>query len=265
MEFFDLVNSIIDVPNTKEEFVSILKIAEKNRNKKIINFNDSNEVKLNKKGLYILITLVNHKRFYDSLPHTEEANEFKKNGYFIVQNVTVTKDNKVKGISELCKKLFNIETKSVSLTKQELNGPHTDRQNQIHLDRAHPTIKWFLYMNDVTKKNGAFCYSKGSHVPTKEKLEFLYRVSCMSPKDPMFSSHADRDKLAAIRVAKNNNQKEDELIKEMKFEPCNPLEYNAKTLIIVDTSGFHKRGIIDKNQTRKSLLNQKGFPDWHTK
>ena len=262
MEFFDLVNSIIDTPNSIETYKGLLEIANNSSKKKQICFNNKKEIELNKKGLYILITLINHKRFYARLPNTPEANEFKTNGYIVIPNVKV-KDNKIVNIKDICKKIFNINNASVGFQKHVLNGPHQDVQNQVHLDRAHPTIKWFLYMNDVSAKNGAFCYSKRSHLPTKEKLEFLYKVSCMTSQNKELESHIDRGKLGAIRVAKNNPKREEELIRTMNFDPCDPLEFKSHSLIIADTSGFHKRGIVNKKEKRVVLLNQIGYPKWH--
>ena len=259
MEFFELVNSVIDIPNTIESFKALVDIANKNPKKKEINYKNEQEIELNKKGLYILITLINHKRFYDKLPDTPQANEFKENGFIVLQNIKV-KNNKIKNIEEICKNLFNIDNGNVSLSGHNLKGPHVDVQNQVHLDRAHPTIKWFLYKNDVSVKNGAFCYSKGSHLPTKEKLEFLYKISCMTEKNKDLKNHIDRGKLGAIRVSKKSKSKEISLINEMKFGPCNPLEYPENTLIIADTSGFHKRGELQKNQKRITLMNQFGYP-----
>ena len=262
MEFFDFINSIIDTPNSMETYTELLEIANNSLGKKYISFKNTKEIELNKKGLYILINLINHKRFYSRLPNTSEANEFKRNGYIVIPNVKV-KDNQIVNIKDICKKIFNINNASVGFQKHVLNGPHQDVQNQVHLDRAHPTMKWFLYLNDVSAKNGAFCYSKRSHLPTKEKLDFLYKVSCMTSQNKELESHLDKGKLGAIRVAKNNPNREEELLKEMKFSPCDPLEFKSHSLIIADTNGFHKRGILNKKEKRVVLLNQNGYPKWH--
>ena len=259
MEFFDFINDIIDVPNTQKAFKILVDIASKNTNKKYINYKDDNEIKLNKRGLYILINLINYKSFYDKIPDTDQGKELKYNGFVVIKNIKVIK-HKIVNINEICKNIFNINDASVSLKEHKLVGPHSDSQNQIHMDRAHPTIKWFLYTNNVSAKNGAFCYSKGSHVPTKEKLQFLYKISCMTHKNKEINQHLDKHALGAIRVAKNNKIMETKMIEQMKFEPCNPLEYDSYTLIIADTSGFHKRGVINKGEKRTVLLNQIGFP-----
>ena len=139
----------------------------------------------------------------------------------------------------------------------------TVKQEKLIISEQQRRTKWFLYLNDVSAKNGAFCYSKRSHLPTKEKLEFLYKVSCMTSQNKELESHVDRGKLGAIRVAKNDPKREEEVIREMNFGPCDPLEFSNHTLIIADTSGFHKRGILNKKEKRVVLLNQIGYPKWH--
>lgn len=262
MEFFDLVNEIIDTPNSKEEFIKLLNTVKNKMNQKYIDYKNQDVINLNKKGYYILLNLINHKTFYDKLPDTPEANEFKNNGYIVIPNIKF-KDKKIEDIDKICKNLFNISKPKLNLKKSVLKGPHKDKQNQLHMDRPYPTIKWFLYLNDVTEKNGAFSYVPKSHIPTKEKLQFLYKISCMGKKSPELEQHLDGGHLGAIRVSKDNINMEKKYIQEMNFESLKSLEYNKMTLIIADTTGFHKRGILEKNSSRIIMLNEIGYPKLH--
>lgn len=261
MEFFDIINQVVEIPNTVDQHSKLVKLVNRTRNEKYINYKDNKENKLNKSGYYILRNLMNHKLFYDRLPNTPLANEFKQNGLVVIKNVKVNNEN-ISNVENIYKELFGFSNCDVILKKSKLSGPHKDRQNQLHMDRPHPTIKWFLYLNDVTKKNGAFCYSKGSHIPTLEKLRFLYKVSCMNNKNKLLDEHLDNESLGAIRVCKNNVKKELARLQEMKFEPFKSIEGKKYTLIIADTSGFHKRGILEADTKRHVLFNGIGYPKW---
>ena len=155
MEFFDLVYEIIDEPITKDEYENILGLIEKNKNnnnEKNIDYTNNNVTELNKKGYYILVNLINHKKFYESIPDTKLAKKLKTDGYVIIENIKLNNDGKISNIDNICKELFNRSKPKRKLEKCILKGPYKDKQNQLHMDRAYPTIKWFLYMNDVKKK-----------------------------------------------------------------------------------------------------------------
>ena len=79
----------------------------------------------------------------------------------------------------------------------------------------------------------------------------------------MVEQHLDGEQLGAIRVSKNNYLMEKKYIEEMNFEPLKSLEHNKMTLIIADTTGFHKRGILEKNTIRNIMYNGNGYPKLH--
>ena len=94
--------------------------------------------------------------------------------------------------------------------------------NDLHFD-VKPTLKYFIYLNDTTKENGAFSCVPGSHKVT-HKLRAKHRDKL---------SYGNRSLTRQLPV------KEEEVI---------PIEGKAGTLIIFSTEVFHKAGHVSKGE-----------------
>ena len=126
------------------------------------------------------------------------------------------------------------------------------------MDTFHPTFKIFLYTSKVKIENGPFCYVPKSNKNTESKLKFL------------FQSSKDRSR----RILKENLVREDDpivwndsfrLSKDTIHEDINDelanlgfgkehrVEVDADTLIIADTSGFHRRHPLEEGFKRMSF------------
>ena len=92
---------------------------------------------------------------------------------------------------------------------------------QPHFDRI-PTIKFMLYLNDLTKKNGPFFLSPGSHIWVKEKFP--------KSKRPDFNS----------TEFFNSSRK----IPDVYIEKLSPVYGQAGTIIVFDTDCIHHQGIV---------------------
>ncbi|MEO8665964.1 MAG: phytanoyl-CoA dioxygenase family protein [Ignavibacteria bacterium] len=91
-----------------------------------------------------------------------------------------------------------------------------------HADVPYPTIKVFLYMNDVDETNAAYIYAKGSHKMTLKRLLFDYKLS--------------------VRYAKTKNDVvTDEDIAKIGYYP-ESICGKANTLFISNNMGYHNRG-----------------------
>jgi hypothetical protein len=84
-----------------------------------------------------------------------------------------------------------------------------------HFDRGL-SLKYFFYLNDVTTANGAFCYDLGSHRANAVKQHLWWQA-----KMPILNYVPDREVVAP-----------------------QAMEGPAGSLIIFDTSGFHRAGEI---------------------
>lgn len=108
-----------------------------------------------------------------------------------------------------------------SLEKDNVGSLHN--ASAPHADVSYPTIKVFLYLNDVDETNAAYTYAKGSHKLSLKRLLFEYKLS--------------------VRYAKNKNDLEvsNEEVAKIGYDP-QPVCGKANTLIISNNMGYHSRG-----------------------
>ena len=133
-----------------------------------------------------------------------------------------------------------------------------DLQYTLHVDTFHPTFKIFLYPHDVKIENGPFCYVPKSHKNTENKLKFLFQSSkdrtrkilkenLVREDDPILWN--DSFRLTKDTIHENIN---DELT-NLGLDDEYRIEVDANTLIIADTSGFHRRHPLERGFKRKSF------------
>jgi len=104
-----------------------------------------------------------------------------------------------------------------------------DPQTVLHSDTFHPTSKAWLFLDDVGEDDGPFAYVPGSHRLTPQRLawEREQSLSAARSSDPMHSEgsfRATASDLAALALS-----------------PPVRMAVPANTLIVADTSGFHRR------------------------
>lgn len=105
-----------------------------------------------------------------------------------------------------------------------------DPQLALHADTFHPTMKAWLFLNDVGPDEGPFTYVAGSHRLTPERLAWERARS--------LTDAAQLDRLSArgsLRI------EPDELASIGLAQPVS-LAVAANTLVVADTCGFHARG-----------------------
>lgn len=99
-----------------------------------------------------------------------------------------------------------------------------------HADVSYPTIKVFLYLNDVDESNAAYIYAKGSHKLSLKRLWFEYKLS--------------------VRYAKTKNDiVTNEDIAKIGYYP-ESICGKANTLFISNNMGYHNRGDFSTLQPR---------------
>jgi hypothetical protein len=112
-------------------------------------------------------------------------------------------------------------------------GP-SDPQTDLHTDTFHPTVKAWLFLNDVEADAMPFVYVPGSHRLTEERLDWERRMSIAASRpigndyrqgEPRLTRAVSRGDLAAMKLP----------------EPLS-IAVPANTLVVADTFGFHARG-----------------------
>jgi hypothetical protein len=104
-----------------------------------------------------------------------------------------------------------------------------DPQTAWHADSFHPTMKAWLFLQDVAEEDGPFCYAPGSHLRTARR-EALDKRRSLEASDP-----AARRKGGAFRFTSRE-------LERLKTAAPLRLAVKANTLVVADTYGVHARG-----------------------
>lgn len=118
---------------------------------------------------------------------------------------------------------------------------HRDPQKDFHADTFHPTMKAWLFLDDVDDAIGPFNYVPGSHLPTTARLRWDYENSVTGKDLP--NSYAQR---GSLRISP------EELAANGFAEPM-VLRVPANTLVMADTHGFHRRGEAAPGSSRLAI------------
>ncbi|WP_366555180.1 phytanoyl-CoA dioxygenase family protein [Aquibaculum sediminis] len=105
-----------------------------------------------------------------------------------------------------------------------------DPQRHLHTDTFHPTVKAWLFLDDVDERKGPFTYVPGSHRFTRQRLAAEYRRSLTARHDPLRYS------------ARGSFRWSEQDLKELGLPPPKAFAVPRNTLVIADTSGIHCRG-----------------------
>jgi hypothetical protein len=124
---------------------------------------------------------------------------------------------------------------------QVLKDAPADIQSFFHSDTFHPTVKAWLYLDDVGAGSCPLTYVPGSHVANARRLAWERRVSCAAACscDPLTAE-------GSLRIT------EEELAR-LGYRPAETLSVAANTLLVADTSGFHKRTTSEGQARRISI------------
>lgn len=116
-----------------------------------------------------------------------------------------------------------------------------DPQLDLHSDTFHPSMKAWLFLEDVTPDIGPFTYVRGSHRLTPERLAWERRRSLTV-----------RDESCRLSARGSLRVEADELPTLALPQPTS-FAVPANTLVIADTFGFHARGPSAFASTRIEL------------
>lgn len=128
-----------------------------------------------------------------------------------------------------------------NLLRQAVAGGGEDPQTTPHTDTFHPTIKGWLFLDDVTDRNGPFTYVPGSHRLTRARLGWEYRRSIVARQ--LADGHSED---GSFRYRSE----------DIRGLGCGePLRFTvpANTLVIADTFGVHWRAPTSSGARRRAI------------
>lgn len=116
-----------------------------------------------------------------------------------------------------------------------------DPQKNIHSDTFHPTMKAWLFLEDVTEEMGPFTYVPTSQRLTWKRLLWEYRRSVNAAT--MDDKYSEKGSMRATT----------EDLKEMSLPSPRGITAKAGTLVIANTNGFHGRGQAAAGSSRLEI------------
>lgn len=116
-----------------------------------------------------------------------------------------------------------------------------DPQKTMHSDTFHPTMKAWLFLQDVEEKHGPFTYVRGSHRLSWKRIRWEYRRSIKARK------------IADGYSEKGSFRADASDLCEMDLEGPKGITAKAGTLVMANTNGFHGRGQAEDGQSRLEI------------
>ncbi|WP_420143189.1 phytanoyl-CoA dioxygenase family protein [Sphingobium sp.] len=116
-----------------------------------------------------------------------------------------------------------------------------DPQINLHADTFHPSMKAWLFLEDVDADAGPFTYVPGSHRATRQRLDWEYRRSLTVRDEPCRLS------------ARGSLRVQPEELPDLGLPQPRAFAVPANTLVVADTFGFHARGESSERSTRIEL------------
>ena len=130
------------------------------------------------------------------------------------------------------------------------------RNGYLHFDR-NLSLKYFLYLNDVTKENGAFFIQPNSHKLGKELREKAWGRFIPTPNDNLLKKVLL--KLFGKHFSDIKNRIELDYPEIYDSNKLIPVEGKAGTLIVFDSDVFHQGGKINKKGAERYVLRMHNY------
>ena len=166
------------------------------------------------------------KTFIDLLGKKETKKELKNSTRKLKHEIELKELVRIPLIYETAKRFFHSDNLNIDVF-QTLDTPNSKHiAQEPHFDRI-PTLKFMLYINDISIDNGAFELSESTHHWVKRTFP-LPRPSYDNPE-----------------YLKKTRELPKPIIDNLK-----PIEGKAGTLIIFHTDTIHKQGIVNHGECR---------------
>jgi hypothetical protein len=115
-----------------------------------------------------------------------------------------------------------------------------DPQLDLHADTFHPSLKAWLFLTDVFEDQGPLTYVPGSHRLTPARLAWERARSITVKNSDRLSQRG------SLRVAAGE-------LAGLGLPPPTRFTVPANTLVVIDTCGFHARGVADRPAVRVEI------------
>lgn len=123
-----------------------------------------------------------------------------------------------------------------------------DSQKDFHMDTFHPCGKAWLYLDEVSDRNGPYVYVPGSHRLSWKRLKWEYKESLAACADKHHGGARYWD--GSCRVTA------EDLLVAMDYPPPLRMHVPANTLVLANVRGFHCRGDATEPSTRLTIWMQ---------
>lgn len=129
----------------------------------------------------------------------------------------------------------------IEQVRNGVNATGQDPQKSLHTDTFHPTMKFWLYLDEVNEHNGPFTYIPTSNQLTRARLSFEYQTSQMAYRHP--DSYSAR---GSFRFSPADRE-------QLALPPPKAFKVPKNTLVIGNTFGIHGRGQAEAGSTRLAI------------
>ncbi len=123
-----------------------------------------------------------------------------------------------------------------------------DPQKDLHADTFHPSVKAWLFIDEVSSENGAFTYVPTSNRLTLRRLIWEYHESNQAAHNK-HAPNVDRYWDGSFRI-------DAEKLAALGYEKPIAVEVPANSLVIANTFAFHCRGNAIGNKPRMAIWMQ---------
>ncbi|HEX6441748.1 MAG TPA: phytanoyl-CoA dioxygenase family protein, partial [Stellaceae bacterium] len=118
-----------------------------------------------------------------------------------------------------------------------------DPQCDLHTDTFHPTVKAWLFLNDVEPDSMPFVYVPGSHRLTPQRLDWEREMALAASR----RAQRDQPETRLVRAISPD------ALGELGLPGPRAISAPANTLVVADTFGFHARGPSRAPTTRVEI------------
>jgi len=117
----------------------------------------------------------------------------------------------------------------------------SDPQKIFHHDTFHPSMKCWLFIDDVAENSGAFTFIPESHKLTWKRIKWEYKMSLVAGKA---KNHLH---------ARGSTRYSDDDLTALNLPDAHAFTVKKNTLVLVNVFGIHKRGNSKGKSTRLAL------------
>ena len=255
--------------------------------------------KLNKMGLHVYrILLANRIRMFNPSPQVEALKKFDSLGVLYIDNFLSDREfnhvieyfedkvkkafkdggkgrvngdiilGKTNPLNQLIKKCAHVNDYS----SDAVDGfPRTefwyhkhfggDSQYKFHTDTFQPTVKSWLYLEDISNEHGPFSFIPTSNIIDEKRLKWDHMNALIAEagsSHPLWNKRVERGgKPGSFRIHEGSRDHEEmQALNDVGYKDGYVLSGKKNTLVIANTYGFHKRGMAMPGTMRSTMTFQ---------